>query len=259
MHPRIRHLLAALVAPAVLIACADNPTAPADDGGDDHAHDELNVELSMSAEHVHTLSEVTYTVSVTNDHGDPVTDLAAVEVQRKAHGSDTWRGTELALAGTVYEGTYTFNSSGEYDLRVAAQRPDEADLSTVWEAPDHLQVGRAHTEVGDYRVEFESFPGHIHEGETATMKFWVFEKEKDPVTDERPPVGGLTAPEIHCQGSGPEEMHPLTEVEPGVYTAEHAFGEAGEFHAGLHFPGDMPGMGGMGGEAEFHFHIAGGH
>lgn len=41
--------------------------------------------------------------------------------------------------------------------------------------PDHMEVGRAHQEVGGFRVEFETFPGRLHEGTEATVRFWVME------------------------------------------------------------------------------------
>ena len=102
-----------------------------------------------------------------------------------------------------------------------------------------------------YRVEFESFPGHIHEGSAAEMRFWVMEAEKN-AAGERPPITGLTAARIHClTGSNAEEFHAVTEIEPGVYQAEHSFTEAGEFHAGIHLD-----VGGQAAEASFDLHIA---
>ena len=46
-------------------------------------------------------------------------------------------------------------------------------------------------------AKFEAFAGHIHEGAQVEFRFWIREVERDPATDERPPIAGLAA-EIHC-------------------------------------------------------------
>lgn len=237
-----------LVASLGLLACEGNPTAP------EH-EEELTVELEIAPGHAHILqTAVEFTVRVRDGHGQAVTDFEAIQVERLQEGSDTWRAIELALDGDVYRGTYTFGSSGAYGLRVMGQRHGEAEMRLLHEAHDPLHVARAHEEAGGYRIEFESFPGHIHEGETATLRFWVMETETD-ADGVRPPVPGLGA-QVHCLGSeAGEEFHGAVEAEPGLYEAAHTFGEAEETHAGLHFTGSD----GQPAEAEFHLHIAHGH
>lgn len=227
----------------LITGCEDDPV---------EVHDDLHVELTVSPDHVHTLSEITYTATITDHSGAPVTNLAAVEVQRKAHDSDTWRGTELTLDGIVYKGDYTFSSSGDYDIRVAVTRAGETTMEVVYEMTDHFHVGRAHVEVGNYRVEYENFPGHVHEGDLVTVKFWVMEAEKD-ASGNRPPVNGLS-PEIVCTNSdGSFEAHTdVSEPENGVYQVEHTFIVAGEAHEEIEFTApDNTSV-----SADFHFHVA---
>lgn len=242
----VRHLMAGLLAPLALAACSDNPVLvqPGD----------VTVELELSSDHVHTLSEITYTVTVRDHTGAYLTDFDSLTVERKAHGSDTWRATELALTGTSYTGTYTFASSGEYDLRVSGQRHGESEMAVLHEMAEHMEVGRAHEVLNEqYRVEVETFPGHLHEGDEAEVKFWVL--EPDPNAEGiRPPISGLTNLQIHCV----DEMHTadITEESPGVYVVQHTFAEVGETHLGLHV---MHGDGSMMGEAEFTTHVVHGH
>lgn len=217
---------AVLLLPLLVLACDDNPTAPSD---------ELTVELTMSPDHVHILQTVvTFTVEVRDSRGRLFSDFDAVQVERRQAGTDTWRGIELALQGGVYEGTYTFSSSGEYELRVTGARPGDAEARVLYAAPEMLNVARAHAEAGGLRIEFETFPGHIHEGDNAALRFWVMEVDRN--TDGvRPPITGLTG-EVHCvEAGGAEVMTAVVEVEAGVYEAEHLFVSAGGSHVGLHF------------------------
>lgn len=240
----VRHLIAGLLAPLALAACADNPMVV----------EELSVQLELSSGHVHTLSELGFTVTVTNQYGTPITDFETIQVERRAHGSDTWRGTELTLAGTSYTGTYMFNSSGEYDLRVSGQRHGQAAMSVLHEMGEHMEVARAHAVVNEqYRIEVETFPGHLHEGDEAEVRFWVLDPDRN-AEGIRPPITGLTNLRLHCV----DEMHStgITEVEAGVYMVTHTFAEAGEAHLGLHL---MNPDGSPMGEAEFTTHVAHGH
>lgn len=217
---------AVLLLPLLVLACDDNPTGTSG---------VLTVELTMSPDHVHILqTEVTFTVEVRDSRGRLVTDFETMQVERLQSGSDTWRGIALALQGDVYEGTYTFSSSGDYALRVSGARPGEAEARVLYTAPEMLSVVRAHAEAGGVRVEFETFPGHIHEGDTAALRFWAMEPERN-VDGVRPPITGLTG-EFHClETGGAEVMTAVVEVEPGVYEAEHLFANAGGAHVGLHF------------------------
>lgn len=226
------------------IGCSDNPAAH--DDGDE----ELSVEFLVSVEHIDTLEDITFTAVVTTHHGDPVTDLEEISMQYRQEGSVDWRDLVLTLSGTSYTGTLMFMSSGEYEVRVMGRHLGHDHMETLHELAEHMHVGRAHQDVGGFRVEYESMPGHIHSGDTATLRYWVMED-----TAALQPITGLQA-EIHCgDPSGTDESHSALEAEAGVYTAEHTFQADGEAHIALHFPG----AGGAELEAEFHFPVAHGH
>lgn len=250
-HPRPTSAASlALAALLALTACESNPPlGPAD--GHDGAFD---VTVTRDAEHVHTLGHgVTFTVEVTDHDGNPVTDFEALALERKLAGSDSWRAIEMEQAGDVYQGTYVFATSGEYELRVMAQEHGAESMETIHEVHDPLHVGRAHADLGPWRVEFESFPGHVHEGEEAALRFWVTEEHED---GESHPVEGLT-PQVHVrnEATGQEVLVEAEEHEAGVYEVHHHFEEAGEVHGGLH--AETPS--GEAGEAAFHFEVAHGH
>lgn len=233
---RHRVWVSALVAPLLVVACNENPV-----GLEDEHDDELTVELTLSSSHVHTLSEVEFTVSVMDDHGEAVTDFETIQVEQRQAGSETWRATELVQSGSVFKGTYMFMSSGDYDVRVAGMRHGHAAMESMHAMPEPLHVGRAHLVVGPYRIEFESFPGHIHEGDEAIARFWVMQAEAD-ASGNRPAVTGLAA-EIRClDGSGVPELHSAAETTPGVYEALHTFAEAGAAQLEVRFQGQSAGF-----------------
>lgn len=228
----------------LLTACDSNPV----DNEQEITPDDLQVELTFSTDHIHTLSEVGITAEVTGPQGTHFTDVEAVEVERRLEGETDWHGIELTQEGTHFEGAYTFMTSGDYELRVTGQMAGEEDRSVLYERPDHLGVGRAHVEKDGYRIEFENFPGHAHEGEEVTLKFWVLD------ADSEDPVEGLSA-EIHCTDpSDAKEAHEPHEHEAGVYEAHHSLEEAGEAHFAIHIPGNGGEI-----EADFHVPIAEGH
>lgn len=237
----------------ILLGCGDSD-APT--GAEDHTVelDEAQAELTLSADHVHTLNEITFTALLTDHHGEALHEVDSVWVERRLVGDDRWRGTELAASDGAFTGAYTFATSGEYEVRVVAKNAGDAEATVLYEMTEHLHVGRAHVEAGGLRVEFESYPGHIHQGDTGTLRFWVLAAERD-ANGERPAIAGLDA-EIHCdEEGGISESHADVDIGDGLYEVEHAFATAGEFHAELHFPG----LDGTEGQAEFHFHVAHGH
>lgn len=247
-----RHWIMGLVllVPLAVAACADNPT---------ELHDEqLTVELTLSSSHIHILSPVTFTATVRDEHGNIVTDMDTLRVERKAVGSDTWRtASDLELVGGTFTGEYTFMSSGEYEVRMMGMRAGHSTLEqmTLTEDPGHLEAVPAHGEAGGYRIEYESFPGHIHEGDEVEFKFWIMEPDPDPVTNERAPIAGVSA-EIHClDGDGSTESHTATEVADGEYTAKHTFAGAGDASAEIHFTG----ADGNEASVKFDFAVAHGH
>ena len=234
---------------AVLAACSSNPTQPVhDDEGE-----APEVTLTVSSEHVHTLTEMTFTVAIRDHHGTAMMDYEAVVLEYRLEGATEWRGTPMTASGDVFELPFTFFTSGEYELRVSGQ-PHGGAMGVMYDRHDHLEVGRAHVEVADMRVEFETFPGHLHEGDEAAIRFWVLEKNAD-ANGVRHPITGLT-PDIHCEEeAGFSEEHAAHEEAPGVYEAHHTFTEAGDFHAAIH----LTDSGGTPFEVEFHTHVAHGH
>ena len=218
-----------------LAACQSNPPLGLDGEGGDHEH-EIFVDLTLSASHVHILSPITFTVAVTDEHGAPVTDFEILKVERLAVGTDTWRGTELTLNGTDYEAEYTFMSSGEYMLRVTGQRAGEPEEEVLYELDEAIHAVRAHAEAGGLRVEFETFPGHLHEGDVATMKAWIMEPERNDA-GERPPIEGLEVTIVCNEAEGAVEQHLAIEESAGVYVADHEYLAVGDFVAQIRYPG----------------------
>lgn len=246
-----RTRLAILIGAFALAACETNPPlGPAGDG----PLDRLVIELTLSESHVHLLTPITFTVAVTDAHGEPVTDFETLMVERLAAGTDTWRGTELTRNGAVYEAEYTFASSGAYMLRVAGKRPGDAEERVLHEMADPIHASRGHVVAGGRRVEFETFPGHLHEGEAATVKFWIMAPERDEA-GERPAMPGLQATIVCNDAAGSMEEHAAVEESAGVYVAEHVFDAAGDFVARIEFPG----IDGQMEIAEFTTRVAPGH
>lgn len=221
-----------VIVPLILAGCDSNPT--------ELHEEELIVDLTLTPDHVHILSPVAFTAVVRDGHGEIVTDMDTLRVERKATDSDSWRtAADLALSGSQYTGEYTFVSTGEYELRVLGMRAGHGTMEEIpmATAMEPLHAVAAHAEAGGYRVEFEAFPGHIHEGSEIEYKFWIMEVDRDPTTNERPPVTGLSA-EIHCnEPDGSSESHAAAEPAGGEYTALHTFASAGDGSAEVHFTG----------------------
>ena len=230
------------------------PLKAAEDADHDEELEELEVEFSLSDDHVSTLAKTAFTVEIKDHHGAHMTDFEEVHFERRLVGSDEWSQTEMELDGDHYRGNYTFGTSGEYEIRVTGHHRGGHDDEVIYERAENLHVERAHMEVGAYRIEFESFPGHMHEEDHSTLTFWVMQEEKDAL-GEHSAVAGLEA-EIHCnEPDGTSESHQAVEQSPGVYSAEHTFVSAGDGHVALH----MEGVDGAEIEAEFHFDVAHGH
>lgn len=242
-----RHTWLGLVLiPVLLTACESNPVA----------HDDaLLAELTLSPDHAHTLSPVTMTVTVRNDHGTTVTAFDTLRVERLSEGATEWRtAADLALSGSAFISEYTFASSGGHELRVRAMRTGHGEFEDVplmgGGMTMHTNVGRAHTEAGGYRIEYENFPGHVHEGDEVAMRFWVLTPETD-ANGDRTPITGLDGT-IRCiEPEGAQESHDPTVVSDGVYEALHTWQSAGEGQAQLSFTGpDGPA------EVTFPVHVA---
>lgn len=230
----------------MVVACDDPLPTESEDGHADTT-DELQVDLTVSPDHVHILSEVTFTADVTDHHDEPVTDFESIHVEYSEASSGSWSQIELALDEPSYVGSHTFTESGDYDIRVTGMRAEDPSPVVMYEMPDALEAGRAHADAGGYGVEFEAFPGHIHDGDTGTLRFWVTETDGDPVT-------GLTATIQVTEANASVADLAATETSDGVYEADHTFGSAGEAGVALQFTG----TGGVA-EAEFAIHIAEAH
>lgn len=245
---KVRRMAPVWLAPVVFLACQSNPVL-VDDGN-------LTAELTLSAGHVHTLSEVGLEVVIRNGDGYVVDDFEAVTVDRRS-GGGSWRSIELTPHDDHFTGAYTFSSSGDYDLRVMVTRHgavEPAEVPLVHGEMNHLQVGRAHIEVEGRRIEFETYPGHIHEGDEVEVRFWVLESERDP-SGVRPPIGGLQAQVLCYEAGEMVEDHAVMGDASGVYPVMHTFLEAGDARAVL----QVTDSDGTAVEASFDFHVVHGH
>lgn len=232
-----------------LTACEPNPSLT------DPRVEELTAEVA-APDHGHTLTDLAFEVTIRNGLGQVVSDFESVVLQRKA-GDDPWRDIALEPQGQHWMGTYSFGNSGEYHLRVMATHHGAAEPTEI-PFHDHvmgeLQVGRAHVEIEGVRIEFESFPGHLHEGAEAVSRFWVMEAEAD-ASGQRAPLTGVEATIACADPGGFVEQHDPLEPEPGVYEATHVWTDAGEALASFHFRSPD----GHEHEATFEFSVAHGH
>ena len=236
---RIRHMLALALIGPVASACNANPVFP------DH-DEELVAEVVFSVEDLATLSEFTLTVHVEDHAGEHVTAMKEVRVEFQHHDDTEWSGVVLSLQGEEFVGTHMFMSSGEYDFRVIGVQLGQVEELVLYEAAEHMVVERIHQEVGDFIVEFETFPGLVHEGAEAAVRFWIMEAEADNDGHHRM-MAGLHA-EIHVtDANGVAMEHEAHEEVPGTYEAHHTFLEAGEAQFEIHFEG----VGGTEQHAEF--------
>jgi hypothetical protein len=212
---------------ALTVAACDDSTAPTGYGTD-----ELTTELAITPDHVHAFETlVTFTVSVTDPDGNPVTDFDVLQVERRLDGAASYSVMETELDGDFYVVERKFEASGDYDVRVQGLRASDAALVLLHEEETQLHAVRPHGEEGGYRLELEPDPGHIHEGDEATVQFWILdETTRDPITGMTPtifivePVAG-TSEYAAVEGAG------------GLYTAAHTFTDAGETDVGIRFTG----------------------
>lgn len=212
-------------------ACADNPILSPD------AHDdELEVEVSFSEEHLATLTGVEVEVRITDRDGAPVTDLDDVAVESRLEGEDEWSTLDLDFHDGHFSAEHMFYSSGEYEVRVVARRPGGDHADVIHERPGHLEVERVHREVGPYRVEMETYPGHLHEGDEAEVRFWVGTGGGDGHGGMSPMHGlDATVQIMHGGSGGSEVSHMADEHDPGVYEVHHTFDEHGEAEVHMGF------------------------
>lgn len=233
---------------AALLGCETNPTVP-------NLADDLTAELEFVGDHLTTLTEIEVEVRVHTSDAGVFTDFSSIAVELRREGETEWAAVELSLHDDHFTAETMFFSSGDYEGRVVAQVTGSADLITLYETTEHLHVERIHQEIGDYVVEFETYPGHLHEGETIEVTFWVLEASTDGHGHGHA-VGGLT-PDIACtDADGTTEEHAAHEHEEGEYGAEHVLGDGdGTARFELHFMDSM----GMDRHAEFSAPVSHGH
>lgn len=246
---RIRHRTLALAAVLALFAgCTENPTAV-----EEH-DDELTAEIEFSVAELSTLTTVEIEVSIHDHHGDAVTDLENVAVEFRMVGETDWRATELALHESHFAGEKMFYTSGEYEARVVAHRMGHAEAETLYQTTENLNVERIHQTVGGHVVEFETTPGHLHEGDLAEVHFWIMEASTDGHQHGHG-VEGLDV-EIHCtDATGAQEEHHGHAHAGGLYEAQHTVAEAGEAIFAIHFTDEH----GEAHKAEFHVPVSHAH
>lgn len=215
----------------LLVGCESNPTFP-------DLADDLHAELEFSVQHLSTLTDIEVEVRVHSDAAGTFTDFDMIAVEFRQDGDTNWRATELELHQDHFSGAKMFFSSGDYEARVVAQATGSQETLILYQSPDHLHVERIHQEVGDYIVEFETFPGHMHEGDQVEVSFWVLEASTDGHGHGHA-VGSLS-PDIVCtDNAGVTEEHAAHEHQAGEYGAEHIVTEAGSITFELHFTDGM--------------------
>jgi len=198
-------------------ACVGNPILAPD------AHGDYEVAVTFSGERLATLTEITLEVVVTDHDGAPVTDFEAIDFEFRLEGDQVWTPRRLGLHDGHYAGSFMFWSSGDHEVRIRAQNHGADHAETIYAPTGHMEVERIHKNVGEYRIEMETYPGQIHEGSAVEVKFWVLEAADGHA------VGGMVA-EIHFErvSTGGSMTHGATEHAPGVYEAVHTFAEHGE-------------------------------
>lgn len=231
--------------------CADEVLAP-----DGHGHEEvLAFGLTFSTADIYTLSEVTVTLNITDDHGAAMTEFDNMEAQYRLVGSTQWdAGVAMMLQGAEFMGAHTFVASGEYEFRIMGVPHHGGEHGHAAEelhhVHEHVHVERAYVEAGGYRIEYESSPGHVHEGLTPILTFWVMEKGMDS-SGNHPPIVGLNAT-IRCtEANGMIHNEPAVETAPGVYEAPHTILSPGDARVALLFTGSDSNPA----EAEFNIHV----
>ena len=234
--PRIISVVSVALVALLLAGC---PSAPPGD----HVEEELTAKISTTSEELRTLEEATFLVEIEDENGDHMMDMAAVSLEVRSEGGE-WREIELMAMDEHYMGTRTFSSSGDYEFRVMGASHMGHDMEEMHSTTMH--VVRAPADAGEYHVQYESDPGHIHEGAEAILTFWV------SLEDGGAAAVGLAAEIVVEESDGHTTTLDATEIENGVYQATMTFADAGETHVEIVLPaGDGSEV-----EADFHFHVS---
>jgi hypothetical protein len=203
--------------------CEANPILEPD------PHGEFDVDLTFPDAHLATLTAVEVEVGITDHDGIAVTDFELVALEHRPAGSTEWTAEALTLHEGHYATEVVFHSSGAHQMRVVAQSHGSDHGDVIHEGTD-VAVERVHMEVAGYRVEFETYPGRIHEGEQAEVKFWLSEAA------DGHQMGGMMA-EIHVEhhATASSMNYHADEHDMGVYEAMHTFAEHGETEVAIEF------------------------
>lgn len=253
--------LALLAMVSLTTGCSDNPTGPPAEEG-------LTFTLDTGVEEVETLTQVDFALTIRDGHGEMMTNYEELQLEQRLEGSTTWRAIPMTHDGSIFRGQHTFGTSGEYEVRVmgAEEHSDHAhgagkfstaqsEMRELHHFQEHLHIHRTHHEMSDHRIEFESFPGHVHEGEQATFMFWVEDAHSEHSHGEAEPTTGLDA-EIHCtESDGTIHIMSASESAPGVYESDHTVEAPGMTKVALKFMSatSTPVV------AEYQFEVAAGH
>jgi hypothetical protein len=222
----------AFVALLVLAGC-ESSTGP-----DGYATEDLVVDLAVTPHHFHIWETMgVFTVSVVDPEENPVTNFEEIRVERRREGAANWGSIALEHdGGGIYVGEYVFESSGDYELRVTGMRPSDDELKVMLEVEELLEVVRAHSSAGGYRVDFEAVPGHIHAGDASTLNFWFADTE----AAHAPPAAQTTglAPTVLIGVNGSQGTYTAAEPEAGHYTATHTFTTIGTVPVTIRYTGE---------------------
>ena len=248
----MKHATIILLALIVLFftACSENPVAD-HIGGDEN----LMVSLSSSTEHFSTLTEIEFEVRLTNDHGVQLTDIGSMQIEYQRSGELEWEVITLERHEDHYSAGMMFMSSGEYQMRVSGDLHGDGHMDVMYTAPEMIDVERIHVEMGDVMVEFETFPGHVHEGEEVEASFYMMEMAASGGDHGGSMMSGLSG-DIHIMAPGDTAYeYNAEEHDAGVYSTHHTFLEGGDATFEFHFMdhhGDSI-------EVEFHVPVLHGH
>lgn len=244
------HIILLAFTMLILTACSENPVADNTSGDED-----VTVSLSASTEHFSTLTDIEFEVQLTNDHGEQLTDIGSMQIEYQRSGDSEWEIITLERHEDHYSAQIMFMSSGEYQMRVSGDLHGEGHMDVMYTAPEMIDVERINAEMGDVMVEFETFPGHVHEGEEVQVSFYVMETAAGGGGHGGAMMSGLTG-EIHIMGPDGAIYESVgDEHDLGVYSAHHTFLEGGEATFEFHFldhHGDSI-------EVEFHVPVEHGH
>ena len=195
-----------------------------------HEEEELTGSIELASAVLYTLEDTTFEVHIETSDGQHMTTMAELHLEYRAVGGDTWREIELVAGDEHYTGIRVFSNSGDYELRLTGMQHGGHEMEEM--ATMTITVNRAHAEVGEYYIQYESDPGHIHAGFTATLTFWVaLEATGEAVT-------GLTAQIIVEESDGHATTLDATEGDAGAYSADMHFADDGDAHIEFQFTDD---------------------